>query len=262
MSINKIKISCLIFIILAQIVAVKSAFACSTDEQSLAKAQQIWEQAVAAKGGRERILNIKSFLSYDKNLDFVGLRVFPDKTWNWSNNGKPIGLTVTSENYSKEISYRIMKGAEPFSFKPSTKMEWGLASMLDLLLETKWIKPEILGSDTTEINGRKFDVVCTEVANYRVVKTNFIFDPETHLLARTLRYYTKSPGDGFYTTDYSDYVAIKGIMFPQKEIRKPSDQKGRLIDNFKVDIDVDYREDLFDKPPSIEDGPNGWKRIR
>ncbi len=31
---------------------------------------------------------------------------------------------------------------------------------------------------------------------------------------------------------------------------------------YVTDIDVDYRKDLFDRPPSIKDGAAGWKQCR
>jgi hypothetical protein len=101
---------------------------------------------VAAKGGRERIVNINNILITDKNSQSVSLTVLPDKIWNWSNDAKPIGLSVATEDFSKGIGYRIQDDSHPFSYKlTNVKMEWHLAGMLDSLLETKSIKPTILG---------------------------------------------------------------------------------------------------------------------
>src|SRR5437868_2951098 len=115
---------------------------CPTDEASQKRAQQIWEQAMIAKGGRERILNIRTLLTFDKNLDSVGLRVFPDKLWYWKKDRKPIGLEVGTYDFSKGIAYNVQNDNYPFSYKlNNVKMEWQLTDLLGLLLETKWVKP-------------------------------------------------------------------------------------------------------------------------
>ena len=63
-----------------------------------------------------------------------------------------------------------------------------------------------------------------------------------------------------HASEYSKYVEVKGIKLATKSIEKFDD--GGLWGKFEytTDIDVDYREDLFDKPPSIADGPNGWRK--
>ncbi|MGI8493927.1 MAG: hypothetical protein ACR2L1_01275, partial [Pyrinomonadaceae bacterium] len=264
---------CVIFIILAQIVAVKSAFACSTDEQSLAKAQQTWEQAIASLGGRERILNIKNIMYYNKEKTTVSLEVLPDKLWYWSENRKPIGTDVKTYDFSKNLGYRIKKG-DPDNFSyPLTgdSKERRLSGLLYTLLETKWIKPKLIGSDIIKIDGKEYDVVCTEVTfpdNQTTDKQiterhDYLFDRITHLVFRNIRYFDKSIGGGDYTLEYSNYIDVKGIKFA-REIRDKfsHDKHWSSKSAYITDIDVDYKEDLFDKPPSIKDGPDGWKKIR
>ena len=249
----------LVLISLALLSAMHNVSACSTDEQGLEKAKQIWEQAIIAKGGRERLLNINNLLIVDNKTHSVSLDVFPDKNWVWAVDAKPIGTNVISENYATGIAYRIKSDKVPDSFKLNpARMTWHLASLLELLLETKWVKPKILGYDTTKINGRDFDVVCTQITSDAIWDRDFIFDQTTHLLVRTITP-SKDDGSGFrLITNYKDYIEVKGIKLAQKVVGKFENGHSWIDWNSTYQIDVEYKKDLFDGPPRIADGPNGW----
>ena len=252
-------------------IAVRQAIACPTGKESLERAQQIWEQAVASLGGRERVLNVRSILDYNKEQTTVSLDVLPDKNWYWSEDREPIGTNVSTYNFSKNLGYRIKKG-DPDNFSyPLTgdSKERRLSGLLHTLLETKWIKPKLIGSDIIKIDGKEYDVVCTEVTFPDNQKTDrqiterhdYLFDRTTYLVFRNIRYFDKSICDGCdYTIEYSNYIDVKGIKFA-REIRDKfsQDKHWSSKTEYITDIDVDYRKDLFDKPPSIKDGPNGWK---
>lgn len=269
---SKIKPFIFSLIIFMQFIAVQEAIACPTGKESLERAQQIWEQAIVSLGGRERILNIKNILVYGKELTKVSLDVLPDKGWSWSEDGKPIGTNVISEDFSKNLGYRITKG-DPDNFSyPLTgnSKERGLSGLLYTLLETKWIKPKLIGSDIIKIDGKGYDVVCTEVTFTDNQKTDkqiterhdYLFDQTTHLVFRNIRYFDKSIGGGDHTQEYSNYIDVKGIKFARESRYKFShDRYWSDKTEYITDIDVDYRKDLFDKPPSIKDGPNGWKKM-
>lgn len=269
---SKIKLFIFFLIISLQFFAVQQGMACPTGKESLVKAQQTWEQAVASLGGRERILNIKNILGYDKEQTKVSLKVLPDKFWWWSEDRKPIGTNVSTYDFSKNLGYRIKKG-DPDNFSyPLTgnSRERILSGILYILLETKWIKPQLIGSDIIKIDGKEYDVVCTEVTFPDNQKTDkqimerhdYLFDRATHLVFRNIRYFDKSIGGGDYTWEYSNYVAVKGIKFATESRYKFSrDKHWSSRTEYITDIDVDYRKDLFDKPPSIKDGPNGWKKM-
>lgn len=258
-------------LIVLQFIAVQQAMACPTDNKSIENARLIWEQAVASLGGRERILSIKNILGYDVDKTRVFFKLLPDKFWWWSEYGGRIGTDVNTYDFSKNLGYRIRKG-DPDNFShplSNQSKESMLAGLLYTLLETKWIQPRLVGSDIIKIDGKEYDVVCTEVTYPENQKNNrqvtrrhdYLFDRTTHLVFRNIRYFDKPTGVSDYTIEYSNYVDVKGIKFA-RYIRDKFSQDKHWSDRteYITDIDVDYREDLFDKPPSIKDGPDGWKK--
>src|SRR4051812_47867497 len=81
------------------------------DEESKQNAQALWEQAVAAKGGRERLHDVNSLVIFYQQTvrNVLGtvvhrglverLYVFPDKSWSWDDGlPPPFHLTVSMYN--------------------------------------------------------------------------------------------------------------------------------------------------------------------
>ena len=54
--------------------------------------------------------------------------------------------------------------------------------------------------------------------------------------------------------DLSDYVEIGGIKVPQTVRYKDGTQ-----DKKSYQFNVEYKEDIFTKPPHIDAGPEAWK---
>jgi hypothetical protein len=68
----------------------------------------VWEQAIAAKGGRERLYAVRNILESYKNKRFVALYVFPDKFWRWADDRPtPLGIYIAMDNPQGKMSYRI-----------------------------------------------------------------------------------------------------------------------------------------------------------
>lgn len=254
----------------SQLIVVQHTMACPVGMESVEKARKLWEQSMVSLGGRDRILSIENLLSYNKEQTVVSLEVFPDRFWWWSESKEPIGTDVKTYDFSKNLGYRIRRGdTENFSFALSNQSkERILAGRLYTLLETRWIKPRLVGSDTIKIDGKEYDVVCTEVTFPENQETDkqiterhdYLFDQATHLVFRNIRYFDSSIGGGHYIIEYSDYVDVKGVKFA-RHVRDKFSQHKRWSNRteYVTDINVTYRSDLFDKPPSIKDGPNGWK---
>ena len=61
-----------------------------------AEAQRLWELAIAAKGGRERLYSERNILisTTRSNYQTVELRVFPDKFWRWTGQPEQFGRSA------------------------------------------------------------------------------------------------------------------------------------------------------------------------
>jgi hypothetical protein len=229
-------------------------------------AERLWEQAVDAKGGRERLnavhnLVISSRKEYKTNLGKRNVvredefYVLPHKSWSWSDYRPDLfGLRVRMYNYETNIKHVITEG-EPHhpaeSITENEKKKSPLLSLLPLLLETKWSKPTLIKASIGRIGLRPVDIVETTFDGQRI---DFAFDRRTHLALR-VSYYEIIKGKTYVTAlDLSDYVEINGLKVPATT---KSDGGGE--DKLTYQFNVKYNEDIFMKPPSIEAGPEAWR---
>jgi hypothetical protein len=102
--------------------------------------------------------------------------------------------------------------------------------------------------------------VCTRIEADQTELYDFVFDQTSHLLARTI-FHIEDTGHAL-VTNYSNYMDVRGIKFAQNSISKFDDGTPWKSSNLSFQIDVDYKKDLFDKPPSLKDGPSGWQERR
>ena len=235
-----------------------------SQDGSKQRAEALWEQAVVAKGGRERLYQVNSMLiSYQETVrNFLGiavhrglverLYVFPDKSWSWDDGlPPPFHLTVSMFNLERNISCSAYAGAtSPKCMKPKDATSFfnqgeGLARVQYLyLLETKWIKPAPVSTTKDSIGLKTLDVVQTQVVGRRV---DYYLDRKTHLPQRVITFFES--GRVWETYNFSDYLTVNGIQMPSVQ------KKGKI--NFQ--INPAYTESIFTHPPSIEAGPKAWQ---
>ena len=119
-----------------------------------------------------------------------------------------------------------------------------LSTQLIFLLETEWVKPTIINSTSSRVGRRSVNVVETIVEGNRV---DFVFDQKSHLPVQ-VRYY-----DVPRTHAMSDYTNVDGIMMPTKIDYGEGKYKVR------IELNVQYDESIFVKPPPMEAGPEAWR---
>lgn len=238
------------------------------------RAQQIWEQAIAAKGGREHLHAVRNIVISSRGQYRHGLKiyqvhteaffVFPNKIWTW-NDYRPdvFGLTVEMYNFDTGVRYFSNSDNPPPQSHVIPSYETNLSNtygLLGYLLETKWLKPKILGTSAERIEGRTIDVVHTmlqdNVSGFlpedRYI--DFAFARTTHLPVRVSYYHVRGGERVLDLTEYlSDYTEVNGIKFPQQRKVEGS------IDRIKIQINVEYNEDIFNKPPLVQAGAEAWK---
>ncbi|MEK6407954.1 MAG: HEAT repeat domain-containing protein [Acidobacteriota bacterium] len=230
----------------------------SKNNSSLERAKELWELAIAAKGGRERLYAVKSIAitkSFSSKGPSVQLCVFPDKYWDWEDYrpGK-LGLSASVRNFERNVNYFIVghlpNDPAKSELKPEAREPITQCQLL-YLLETRWFKPELLKTYTSNLGLHTVDVVETKVGQFRI---GVFLDTKTHLPVR-IGYFLKDTGDRiFQWFGLSDYREVNGIMVPHSI----SYDGGRSIP-VQVEISVDYDPAVFERPPRIDDGPYQWR---
>jgi len=245
-------------------------------DETQQQARRLWEQAIAAKGGRERLYAIQSMSisqrAYYKRQTFtlpvkyetllsknevrtVSLDVFPNKFWNCEDYRPDVfGVIMHMYNYESGMKYVLTLGDPVHPLEPIERNEtresrtYGLVAYL---LETTWLKPTPVTASIGNIGRQQVDIVQTILTGKRI---DFAFDRETHLPVQ-VSYYSVSNGQTFVTTvALSDYVEVKGIKVAQI-VQMDEGTKYRQT----VQFDVEYDPDIFTKLPNFEAGLNAWR---
>jgi len=226
-------------------------------------AQELWEKAVAAKGGREQLQKVESLLITYRSTwrNFLGivehrgdvetLYAFPDRLWSWDDDlPPPFGMSVGWVDLGRNRHCVLHKGATAPSCNtgrpPGGPGDRGLVRVQYLyLLETRWVRPTPVGVSEGRIGLKKVDVLQTR---FRETRIDYFLDRKTHLPLRVA--FTEDPRQRTPVTyDFSEYVNVGGVMMPGKQ------ERGHL--NFQ--INPPYDEAVFTRPPTLEAGPHAWR---
>jgi hypothetical protein len=230
--------------------------------KSKQEAIKLWEQAVAAKGGRERLyavrnMAISSRLKFKKSLfqtgeaHFEEFYVFPNKCWLWIGGEKTrkVGLSVETIDLERGVAY-LTYPDDPISprkleITPFTKSHFFRTQLL-YLMETPWLKPIPMKTHTRWENFKKIDVVETSVEGNRV---DFYLDRKTHLPSMIKEFYSFDSEKAHQTYTLGSYIEVDGLQMPKK-----SDGT-----RMTYQLNATYDEEIFERPPTLEAGPQAWK---
>jgi hypothetical protein len=248
-------------ILCAQYVVADHGTASAERSDASQQATQLWAQALAAKGGRERLHAVRSIAVTARGGDKTQVRteellVLPNKYWLWTDlRPAAFGLRVEMFNYDTNTHYLITPHAphaSPQPIKGQQRNESLRNTQLSFLLESRWLKPTPLQTRPGTVGARPVDIVQTDVAGARV---DFALDRETHL-PLAVSYYNVYNGRTFITTfEFSDYAEVDGIKVPRRI--KFSDGTEAEIN---VRFNVAYDEAIFAQPPPLKAGPEAWRR--
>ena len=246
----------------------------SSVAKDAAAARQLWDLAIAAKGGRERLHAVRSLLmtrvnagcSPENECELDELFVFPDKKWNyvfvpekypgrrkevsiwdfgrniwWTKLGK-VSVDISDRRYSSSLPY----------------------AQYYLLLESAWIQPIPLSKRAGKVEGVKYDVVRARVPgeidvlteNSRELVIDFFLDKTTHLPV-SIRVVRKGEPDDEGSEIYTEYEAVDGIMLPTK-IRRSTDYE-EFVKKFSYQINVPVDIKIFDGPISHSTERYAWR---
>ena len=206
-------------------------------DPSRERATALWDEAVRAKGGRERLHSIENFL-ISSTLDVRDrhgsieteterLYVMPGKAWIYTYSPElTLSLDVTVINTERGICWVTLTPshtAPTFSpCIPSTPLKYLVQDPVIYLLETEWARPEPLRVRTEGKGKKQVDVIETRVG---MLRFDFYLDRKTHLPRKLVTEWyggigQATLGEGPVTIELDDYVDIEGIMMPRRVTRE------------------------------------------
>lgn len=235
------------------------------------EAERLWEQAIAAKGGRERLYSISNLQLSVRDKQWWGFRrvpyeverlfVFPGKSWEWiDQTGSIFGFVIWMRNYEQSIHWAYLdngKGGSavvPSQDQPMYRSAMSIIinAQLNYLMETKWVKPIPVSVERGKVGRHDVDIVRTVVREYPQGEesVSFALDRKSHL-PRKVIYHTVTFGKEYSGgVTLSDYAELHGVQMPGKVGRD------RTIYQFNVD----YNPQVFELAPSREAGIDAWKK--
>ncbi|MEE9235068.1 MAG: hypothetical protein V3U28_06505 [Candidatus Acidoferrales bacterium] len=231
------------------------------------QAEEVWEQAIAAKGARERLYEVRNLVISEyfqrKERRYESFYVFPNKLWYWVDDRPSVlGLNISVYNVDSGQAWLITRvdNYQPVSFQipeggNATFNFYRIRAQLCFLLETRWVKPVPIKVEKERIGWKKFDVLHAEVEAYGERSyVVFYFDPETHLPSK-VGFKDVEDAKYYYWVYMSDYVEISGIQMP----RKVGYYRGPARIPITFQFNVEYDEQVFEQPPTVDAGPEAWK---
>lgn len=257
---------------LGLLVVVWPATAQSVNVQN--EAVGVWERAIVAKGGRDRLLRVENLLLSTHQAAIrrahrtEQLLVFPNRIWLWHDH-RPPGTDYVTEmlNPEEKICWQVRAKTEPDSTCPISSEYLFDAAQLAYLLESRWVQPRPVrtwhaelkqgGGNVPlgilllrpELRQRQVDVVRAVWKSWTV---DYYLDVHSHLPLRVL-IAVEPPGAGDYR--FSDYQAVDGVWMPTHESR------GGAWEDVLCRPNVVYDEELFHRKPRLEEGPEAWKTV-
>jgi hypothetical protein len=251
-------------------------------DPSRERATALWEEAVRAKGGRERLRSIENFL-ISSTIDVRDRRgsneteterfyVMPGKAWIYTYTPDfDVSLDVTVINKQRQFCWVTLAPARSVPGLslciPSTPVKYLVQDPVIYLMETNWLQPEPLRVRTEGKGKKQLDVIETRVAMLRV---DFYLDRKTRLPVRVVTEWyggigQATTGGGPMTIELDDYVEIDGILMPRRVTREPEGEAPvgevyrRDTERANYRFNVAYDPEILEGPASKKTKRTDWK---
>jgi hypothetical protein len=244
--------------------------------------EQLWQQMLVAKGGRDRLMEVRSIEQTqrqriyaakpwlkDTDTQLVRFFAFPDRMWQWFDGGSSVfGLSLNVYNLALGVHYLLYPNEAPrklSSREPAAHDLW--EAQLIYLNESTWLHPVPVRVIRDSEVPRGVDAIETKLdGDY--YRADFYLEKHTHLPARIILYVLNH----VYVRDHvfgpaqvtqvryelSKYREMDGVLVPDRVIQAAS-ARDSFLWNYDVRLNVPFREDAFTTPPSLEAGPYAWK---
>ncbi|HEX8115798.1 MAG TPA: hypothetical protein VF521_00875, partial [Pyrinomonadaceae bacterium] len=204
------------------------------DDAERERAKALWEEAVRAKGGRERLRSIKSLLISStvyaraprgsNTKDAVRLYAMPGKVWAYTYTEEfDVKIDATVVNAGRKLC-TVTLAPESYGVRPlsiclaETWTQYLIQDPFIYLLETEWVRPSPLRARTEG----KLDVVETEVGKLRA---DFYLHRKTRLPVRIVTEWQGGIGRatgslGPMEVLLEDYAEVEGVRMPRRVTRR------------------------------------------
>lgn len=264
-------------ILLLSVIAVL-LFPCIAQTQDVSKdeknqAERVWDQMIAAKGGKERLLQVETmvqeFRSYLKfanpkfpNGEIHSVRAFhfPDREWDWIDSGKTVfgSQAITADLAAGSGYIGFPDGATRLRSDLGREKALLKEAQLVYLNETRWFQPKPVRLLRGKGIPHSVDAIETTLSDERI---DFWISRTDHLPVTIIDYWHNEIThvlEPSYTYDFSDYHEAEGIKIPgtvAKTVLAGAPDKVRCY----TILNPKLRDDLFTARPRFADGPDAWK---
>lgn len=226
------------------------------------KAEQAWEAVIKAKGGREHLHSVQNLIiEWGKPATAIWLFAFPDKYWDWTNEGPGPKRWSSMSLYGEPgIFYWITETQTTRAHvDPQGAQREMNVKIATYVLEAKGVKPEPVRVSRVRDGKQVLDVIETRVNGERI---DFAVEVEQMLVLKVMWYGQKvTRNEPLDTYLFSDYAPENGIQMPHGEQMVDDGDKMRKRTLY-FRFNVDYDKDFFKQPPPLSAGPDAWKPKR
>ena len=256
-----------VFVFFLSIMIVFAGLPSKTQKETRGDAEKLWELAIKAKGGRTKLESVETLLvtsegeaitssgkSYIRKR--VALAVLPYKIWSYEDSMPDVfGITVSMDNYQNNTEYFWANGrkkVKAIEMSPRAKKAKAYQnSTIFYLMESRWLKPKILGIAPISSAGVNTYLIQTIVDDRRV---DFELDRTTYLPTKIVVYEVGIDGVSRNSEmNLMDYVEVDGIKVPQR-----TQFESQLSERTKFGFNVDYNPSIFERAPENFDAMS-WK---
>ncbi|MGB7217660.1 MAG: hypothetical protein WBD07_02530 [Vicinamibacterales bacterium] len=241
-----------------------------------ADAEALWNQAVAAKGGRARLEAVRNLVVtertvYSRNTrvdpGFMRQRLYvlPARLWEFVDHRPGIlGFGLQIVDLDQRVGW---SAAGPLPAREGIfdgVRNDLLHGQLLYLIETAFLKPEPVRSRSGRVGRAAVDIVETRLPSSDV-RAEYYLDRQSHLPIRVVLFYTvRTPPDApvaprtFANEDrytLGNYIDVDGLQMPSVAMLEGPNKENTT----SYRINVDYDEQVFTSRPSRPQ-LNGWEK--
>ena len=247
-------------------------------DQTRERAVALWQEAIRAKGGHERLESVQNLLisstvdvespSGGSSTETERLYVMPGKAWIYTYT-PAFDMSLDAVVMNMDRNFCMATLFPPIRLTrciPEKPIQYLVQDPVIYLMQTKWVRPSPIGVRTDGKGKKQLDVIETKTGNLQI---DFYLDRKTRLpIKLVMDWYggvTQTTGKlGMMSVKLEDYVAVDGIMMPRRVTREPLDQPitrdvlRRDFERARYRFNVAYAENLFDSPVSKKVKRNDW----